>query len=187
VLDQLVRQDAAWRREGIELDLSFNLSPRQLWSPHLAEKILGKLGAGDLDPRRVIIEITESTAMSDPDRTQAILAELHAWGLRLAIDDFGTGYSSLSRLNHLPVDILKIDRTFVRGVDRDHDLGSMVQAMVQLAKNLDMTPLAEGIETAEELAFLIEHGCPLGQGFFLGRPVPPTEITAIVRGSRTER
>jgi diguanylate cyclase (GGDEF)-like protein/PAS domain S-box-containing protein len=187
VLDQLVRQDAAWRREGIELDLSFNLSPRQLWSPHLAEKILGKLSAGDLDPHRVIIEITESTAMSDPDRTQAILAELHAWGLRLAIDDFGTGYSSLSRLNHLPVDVLKIDRTFVRGVDRDQDLGSMVQAMVQLAKNLGMTPLAEGIETAEELAFIIEHGCPLGQGFFLARPMPPTEVPAIVRGSRTER
>ncbi|MEP7033197.1 MAG: EAL domain-containing protein [Actinomycetota bacterium] len=180
VLDQLVRQDAVWRAEGIDLDLSFNLSPRQLWSPRLAEKILGKLEAGDLDPRRVIIEITESTAMSDPDRTQAILTELHAWGLRLAIDDFGTGYSSLSRLNHLPVDILKIDRTFVRGVDRDRDLGSMVQAMVQLAKNLDMTPLAEGIETAEELAFLLEHGCSLGQGFYLGRPVPAVEIAAIV-------
>ena len=125
--------------------------------------------------------------MSDPDRTQAILTELHAWGLRLAIDDFGTGYSSLSRLNHLPVDILKIDRTFVRGVDLDRDLGSMVQTIVQLAKNLDMTPLAEGIETTEELAFLVEHGCPLGQGFFVCRPIPAEEIPAIVHASRPLR
>ena len=88
----------------------FNLSPRQLWSAHLAEKVLGKLAAADVDPGKVVVEITESTAMADPDRTQKILNELHAWGLTLAIDDFGTGYSSLARLKHMPVDILKIDQ-----------------------------------------------------------------------------
>ena len=134
-----------------------------------------------MDPRKVVVEITESTAMTDPERTQRLLAQLHAGGLRLAIDDFGTGYSSLSRLRHLPVDLLKIDRTFVREVDRDEDAASMVRAMVQLALSLGMTPLAEGIETAGELDFLIQNGCPLGQGFYLGRPVPAAELTRLWR------
>ena len=130
-----------------------------------------------MDPRKVVVEITESTAMTDPERTQRLLAQLHAGGLRLAIDDFGTGYSSLSRLRHLPVDVLKIDRTFVREVDHDEDAASMVRAMVQLALSLGMTPLAEGIETAGELNFLIENSCPLGQGFHLARPAPAAELT----------
>ena len=118
--------------------------------------------------------------MADPDRTQKILNELHAWGLTLAIDDFGTGYSSLARLKHLPVDILKIDRSFVRDVHLDPGLASMVQAMIQLAGGLGMTPLAEGIETAGELAFLREAGCPSGQGFYFARPVPAHEIPDLV-------
>src|SRR2546427_4011280 len=136
-----------------------------MWPAPLAEKFLGKLGMYDVDPHDVTIEITESTAMADPDRTQRLLTELHAWGFTLAIDDFGTGYSSLARLKHLPIDILKIDRSFVSDAHMDHDAGTMVQAMVQLAKNLGMTPLAEGVETVEELAFLRALNCPLGQGY----------------------
>ena len=109
-----------------------------------------------------------------------VLTELHAWGLTLAIDDFGTGYSSLARLKHLPVDILKIDRSFIHDVDRDEDSGRMVEAMIQLAHGLGMTPLAEGIETAEELAFLREAGCTLGQGFHFARPVPAGEIPRLL-------
>jgi EAL domain-containing protein (putative c-di-GMP-specific phosphodiesterase class I) len=128
----------------------------------------------------VVVEITESTAMTDPERTQKLLSELHAWGLRLAIDDFGTGYSSLSRLRHLPVHLLKIDRTFVRDVDADADAASMVRAMIQLALSLGLTPVAEGIETPGELAFLIDNGCPLGQGYLLSRPVAADRITALM-------
>ena len=102
--------------------------------------------------------------MSDPDRTQAILTELHAWGLRLAIDDFGTGYSSLSRLNHLPVDILKIDKAFVHDVHNDMGQASMVRAMIQLAQGLNMMPLAEGVETMQEYEFLRANGCRLARG-----------------------
>jgi EAL domain-containing protein (putative c-di-GMP-specific phosphodiesterase class I) len=142
--------------------------------------MMEKLSRAGLDPHDVVVEITESTAMADPDRTQRVLSELHAWGLTLAIDDFGTGYSSLARLKHLPVDILKIDRTFIHEVDRDEDSGRMVEAMVQLAHGLGMTPLAEGIETAEELAFLREAGCTLGQGFHFARPVPAEEIPALL-------
>ena len=180
VVREMACQHAAWAADGLDLMVGFNLSPRQLWSSHLAESVLGKLAHAGVDPHRVVVEITESTAMADPDRTQRILNELHAWGMTLAIDDFGTGYSSLARLKHLPVDILKIDRSFIRAVDRDPDLGSMVKAMIQLAKGLGMTPLAEGIETQGELDFLIEHGCPLGQGFHFAKPVPAEEIPALV-------
>jgi EAL domain-containing protein (putative c-di-GMP-specific phosphodiesterase class I) len=181
VISELARQQAAWRADGLDLTVGFNLSPRQLWSAHLADKVLAKLRDAAVDPRRVVVEITESTAMADPDRTQKILHELHAWGLTVALDDFGTGYSSLARLKHLPVDLLKIDRSFVRDVDRDAGLGRMVQAMVQLADGLGMTAVAEGVETAGELAFLRSAGCALGQGFHFARPVPAEEIPALVR------
>jgi diguanylate cyclase (GGDEF)-like protein/PAS domain S-box-containing protein len=181
VVTELARQQAAWRADGLDLRISFNVSPRELWSAHLPERVLGRLREQGADPALVIAEITESTAMADPDRTQRILTEMHSWGLSLAIDDFGTGYSSLSRLKHLPVDILKIDRSFVSHVDSDPDNASMVRAMIDLAGNLGMTALAEGIETERELAFLVEHGCPLGQGFHLGRPVPASEIPKLVR------
>jgi diguanylate cyclase (GGDEF)-like protein/PAS domain S-box-containing protein len=180
VIDAMAVQQHAWSLDGLDLTVGFNLSPRQLWSAHLAEKVLAKLRAADVDPSKVVVEITESTAMADPDRTQKILTDLHAWGLTLAIDDFGTGYSSLARLKHLPVDILKIDRSFIRDVHRDAGLASMVKAMIQLAHGLEMTPLAEGIESQGELEFLREHGCTIGQGFHFARPVPAEEIPALV-------
>jgi diguanylate cyclase (GGDEF)-like protein/PAS domain S-box-containing protein len=179
VIEELAAQQRRWTEQGIPLEVSFNLSPRQLWQSNLAEKILHQLNTFEVDPNRVVVEITESTAMTDPERTQKLLAELHAWGLRLAIDDFGTGYSSLSRLRHLPVDVLKIDRTFVRDVDHDQDAASMVRAMIQLALSLGMTPLAEGIETPGELEFLVAQGCELGQGFHLSKPVPADEISRL--------
>jgi EAL domain-containing protein (putative c-di-GMP-specific phosphodiesterase class I) len=181
VIDEMAEQRVKWADAGIGVDVGFNLSPRQLWSANLGEKIMMKLHNAGVRPEHVVVEITESTAMADPDRTQKILNELHAWGLTLAIDDFGTGYSSLARLKHLPVDILKIDQSFVRDVHRDTGLASMVQAMIQLARGLGMVPLAEGIETPEELAFLRQHGCPIGQGFLFARPVPADEVPALVQ------
>ncbi|MGE5225660.1 MAG: putative bifunctional diguanylate cyclase/phosphodiesterase [Planctomycetaceae bacterium] len=180
VVGELARQQAQWRTVGIDVGVGFNLSPRQLWSAHLAEKLLGRIRAAGVDPNTVTVEITESTAMADPDRTLMILNELHAWGFRLALDDFGTGYSSLARLKHMPVDVLKIDRSFVRDVHRDPSLGNMVRAMIQLARGLGMTPLAEGVEADGELTFLREQGCPLAQGFLFSRPVPAEEIPALV-------
>jgi diguanylate cyclase (GGDEF)-like protein len=179
VIDEMAEQHRAWKAQGVDLEMSFNLSPRQLWSPNLAEKILSKLRAADVDPHRVVVEITESTAMSDPDRTQNVMSELHAWGLTIAIDDFGTGYSSLARLKHMPVDILKIDQAFVRDVDRDRGLAGMVRAIIQLSQSLGMTPLAEGIETHGEYEFLRANGCRLAQGFLFSRPVPAAEIPAL--------
>jgi len=117
--------------------------------------------------------------MAEPDRTQKILAELRAWGLTLAIDDFGTGYSSLARLQHMPVDVLKIDRAHVRDVDNDDGLAGMVRAMITLATSLGMTPLAVGVETQGEYVFLRSNGCRLAQGFYFDRPVPADVIPSL--------
>src|SRR5207244_8419692 len=122
------------------------------------------------------MEITESAAMGDSDRRLELLWELHAQGVRLAIDDFGTGYSSLTRLKHLPVDILKIDRSFVRDLPGDPGKVSLAAATVQLAHNLGIIPLAEGIETTAQRDYLTAHGCTLGQGFLFGAPRPPEEM-----------
>jgi diguanylate cyclase (GGDEF)-like protein len=180
VIAELVRQTRAWHDLGLPVRVGFNLSPRQLWSAHLAEKILQTLRAGDVDPHDVTVEVTESTAMTDPDRTQKVLSELHAWGFTLALDDFGTGYSSLARLKHMPVDVLKIDRSFVRDVHVDTAQASMVRAMIQLAQGLGMVPLAEGIETPQEYEFLRANGCLLAQGFLFSRPVPGENVPALV-------
>jgi diguanylate cyclase (GGDEF)-like protein/PAS domain S-box-containing protein len=178
VVEELVRQDEAWRAEGLALEMGFNLSPRQFWQPDLAERILTRLALRSVDPTTVTVEVTESSAMRDPERASAVLWDLHARGLRVAIDDFGTGYSSLSRLRNLPIDVLKIDRTFVSEVDRDPQAASIVAAFIQLGQGLGMTTLAEGIETEAEWRFLAERGCELGQGFFFSRPVPADEIAA---------
>jgi predicted signal transduction protein with EAL and GGDEF domain len=184
VLRDLCRQTMEWKREGLQVEVSFNLSPRELWQPNLVRGMLAHLTQAGVDAESVIVEITESTAMTDPERTQRILSELHGRGLRLAIDDFGTGYSSLSRLKSMPVDILKIDRSFVRDIPQDPDACSMVRAIVQLAHSLGMVPLAEGIETQEQWAFLVENQCTLGQGYHFGRPMPAEEFAAFARRSR---
>jgi diguanylate cyclase (GGDEF)-like protein/PAS domain S-box-containing protein len=180
VVDEVARQQRAWREDGLELELSFNLSPRQLWTPRLAERLLERLRGAGVEPSTLMAEITESTAMADPDRTQRVLRDLHSWGLRLAIDDFGTGYSSLSRLKHMPVDVLKIDREFVRDVDRDVRLAGMVRAMIQVAQSLDMIPLAEGIETEGEYVFLRSNGCRLAQGFWFAHPMPADRLRELI-------
>ncbi|HET6791927.1 MAG TPA: EAL domain-containing protein [Actinomycetota bacterium] len=182
VVRELVYQAQAWRELEMDLSISFNLSPRQFWQPDLASGILDRIREGGIDPARVIVEITESSAMTDPDRAQTILETLHDGGLRIAIDDFGTGYSSLARIRDMPVDVLKIDRSFVSGVDVDPQKQSIVTAFIELARGLGVTTLAEGIETEGELAFVRERGCVLGQGFYFSKAVPPEEIIAMSFG-----
>jgi diguanylate cyclase (GGDEF)-like protein/PAS domain S-box-containing protein len=176
VMEDLLRQHRAWRGRGIELDVSFNVSARQLWHPDFVENLMAKLDGSIVDTERMVVEVTETAAMTDPDRTQHAMDILRQRGVRFAIDDFGTGYSSLSRLKDLRVEVLKIDRSFVRDLPYNQDACSMVKAVIQLALSLGMTPLAEGIETRDQWQFLVENGCPLGQGFYFGRPVPASEI-----------
>ena len=165
----MLYQVQAWRELDIDLEVGFNLSPRQFWQPDLARRIVHEVRNADVDAGRVTVEITESSAMMDPDRSQRILWELHDAGLSIAIDDFGTGYSSFSRLLEMPVRVLKIDRSFVQNVHEHSQRGAIVTAFLELAQGLGMTSLAEGIETPEELAFLRQRGCRLGQGFYFSR------------------
>ncbi len=176
VIEDMCRQDVAWRAQGIDLELSFNVSARQLQQQKLAERILDPFEMHGVDPRRVVIEITESAAMADPERTQLMLHEFRERGFRVAIDDFGTGYSSLSRLRNLPADILKIDLSFVRDVPTDPQACSIVTGIIRLAEGLGMIPLAEGVETEAQRAFLMGAGCALGQGYLFSRPVPAADI-----------
>jgi diguanylate cyclase (GGDEF)-like protein/PAS domain S-box-containing protein len=176
VVDELVEQERRWRADGMQLELGFNLSPRQFLQDQLAERLMKKFDDGHIDPGNVVVEITETSAMRDAERAEQILSDLHGHGLKLALDDFGTGYSSLSRLRTLPIDILKIDRSFVTGVDEDPELAKIVAAFIQLGKGLEMTTLAEGIETEGEFRFLREQGCDLGQGFYFSRPIGASEF-----------
>jgi diguanylate cyclase (GGDEF)-like protein/PAS domain S-box-containing protein len=187
VVRELVYQSRAWHELDIDLTISFNLSPRQFWQPDLARGILSRIHEAGVDPSSIVVEVTESSAMTDPDRAQAILEDLHAGGLRIAIDDFGTGYSSLARIRTMPVDVLKIDRSFVHGVDVDPQNQSIVSAFLELSRGLGVTTLAEGIEREEELAFLLAHGCVLGQGFHFSKAVPPEEIIALSYGGLPAR
>lgn len=184
VVEELCAQDRGWRGQGIELQLGFNLSPRQLWSPRLAETLLGSLRSAGVDPRRVTVEVSESTAMTDPDRVQKVLYELRAWGLGIAIDDFGTGHASLARMSVLPADVLKIDRSLIRGIDGDPDLVAMVRATIALASSLEIAPLAVGVERETEALILKELGCRYAQGFLFGRPLPGDRIPALVSEAR---
>jgi diguanylate cyclase (GGDEF)-like protein/PAS domain S-box-containing protein len=185
VLEELCRQDQMWRAAGLEVDLAFNLSPRQLWSTQLSDMLLAHLRAADIAPQRVTVEISEPAAMADPDRAQKVMYELRAWGLRLALDDFGTGLASLARLNVLPADVLKIDRAFVRGLESDPEQARLVRSMVDVARNLGMVPLAIGVETEAEAAFLRELGVPLAQGFLFSPPMPGELVPSLARGVGT--
>ncbi|MDP9329852.1 MAG: EAL domain-containing protein [Actinomycetota bacterium] len=176
VIEELCRQSRIWSEKGLELEIAFNVSPQQLLDPQIVERLLRRLEETGVDPRTVVVEITESTAMADPSDTNRVLEQLDRGGVRLAIDDFGTGYSSLSRLKDLPVSILKIDRSFIRDIPNEPHASNMVKAVIQLANGLEMTPLAEGVETEEQRRFLLEQGCVVGQGFLFSRPIPPAEL-----------
>ena len=179
VVGEACRQAIVWRDEGNALDVSVNLSLHELWQPAAAERVGRRVAETGLEPSSVIVEVTESSAMTDPTRTQRVLGELRRKGFRLAIDDFGAGHSSLNRLAELPCEILKIDRSFVRRLPTDPSAAAMVTAMLELARGLGMQAVAEGIETQAQLEFLVERQCPLGQGFLFSRPVPGEEVTRL--------
>ena len=181
VLDGVCAQIKRWRDEGLALDVSFNLSPRQLRHPELAEHLLPSLVTRGVDPGSLIVEIPESAAMMDPEHTQRVLWSLRAKGLRIALDDFGTGGSSLSRLKHLPVDILKIDDSIVRDLPDDEHAAGMATSIIEMAGMLGSIAIAEGIETEEQRSFLMKAGCTLGQGYLFRRPAPADDISESFR------
>jgi diguanylate cyclase (GGDEF)-like protein/PAS domain S-box-containing protein len=180
VIEEACRQGSLWRDAGLDLYVSVNM-PAAFWEPTAMRHVLDTIDSFGLSPDRMMIEITESAVAGGGLREAPILAELHARGLRLAIDDFGTGHSSLERLNRMAVTTLKIDRSFVAGVPDDRNSCVLVSTMVRLADGLGLQALAEGIETEAQRAFLVAHGCPLGQGYLFSRPVAAEQIEPLVR------
>ena len=153
-----------------------NLSARQLHDPDLVADVRRVLDATGLDPERLVLEITESTIMSDRANAEERLRRIRAIGVRLAIDDFGTGYSSLSYLRMFPVDILKIDRSFVEGGVASRQGEAFLRTITRLTEALSLTAVAEGVETTEQARVLREVGCGFGQGYLFARPMPATEF-----------
>jgi len=166
------------------LTIAVNITPRQFAQPDLALQIDRILQQTGVDPRCVDLEITETIAMADAERSAVVLSELKALGVRLNIDDFGTGYSSLSRLRRFPVDTLKIDRTFISSMDRDLETHEIVRIIVMLAHGLGLKVVAEGVETKEQSDLLKHIGCELAQGYLFSKPSRPEAIEDVLSTNR---
>ncbi len=172
-----------WNLEfGTQLKLSFNLSAAQFVdSDHIQEMVQLLRSSSLIDRNQVIIEITESLKLSDNLEYVDILERLRQHGCRIAIDDFGTGYSSLSYLKRMPIDVIKIDKSFVRDITSDPTDAAMVRAILQMAKAFGLSTVAEGVETVEQLKFLREHGCNFAQGFLFSKPVPLADFSVFAK------
>jgi diguanylate cyclase (GGDEF)-like protein len=181
VLGAAVRQIAAWRAEGLALDVAVNLSAPDILDPALGDEILATLEANHVEPQRLALEITESAAMRDAPLAARHMQLLRAAGIRFAIDDFGTGYSSLSQLSRLPVDELKIDRSFMMHAHERRDDATIVRSTVELAHSMGLKVVAEGVENAQGWNMLRRLGCDFAQGYFISRPVPAVEVTGFVQ------
>jgi EAL domain-containing protein (putative c-di-GMP-specific phosphodiesterase class I) len=179
VLGEACRQLAAWGDHA--LSVSVNVSARQLGSTDLVDVVRAALEDSGIDPRRLCLEITETAMMADPGAIGETLCPLKALGVRLAVDDFGVGHASLRQLRALlPVDTLKIDKSFVDGITDDADDAAIVEGVVRLAHSLGLQAVAEGVETAEQVAMLRTFSCQTGQGYHFARPAEPEAIARML-------
>jgi len=180
VLRTACAQGAAWRAASLEVGVSVNLSLRQLNAPQFPAKVAAALAESGLPPAALTIEVAERVLVEDSGLIADRLAELRGLGVKLAIDDFGTGYASLAHLRQLPVDIIKIDPSFVSGIGQDATLTMLTRTIVQVGRDLGMQVVAEGIEHPVQLAELQEMGCGYGQGFLLARPMAVSGVEALI-------
>ena len=187
VLESACRQVASWSIDNPRLSVSINVSQRQLRRPEFGAEVGSVLARTGIEPSRIALEITESAIMAEVEPTIERLQVLKGLGVRVAVDDFGTGYSSFSWLRQLPVDVLKIDKEFVDELGRREQGGFLVGAIIDLAHNLGLRTVAEGIERPTQLARLKDMHCDLGQGFHVGRPMPPDEVVDLLAIERTRQ
>lgn len=181
IIEEICRQRQIWQALGLPaLRLGFNVSGVQFRQRNLFEQITTALKRAGLDPGSLDVEITETVAMESAGRVQQNVDQLTAVGVSMSMDDFGTGYSSLSNLQAFPVRRLKVDGSFVRGIGRTKDDEKIVEAAVRLGQSLGLTVVAEGVETIEQLKFLKERACEEIQGYWLSKPLPPTEFRRFV-------
>ena len=181
VLRAACGQTKLWHDQGFMLNVAVNLSPRQFQQDDLAAKIIEIVDQSGIDPNFLNLEVTESSIMNNAEAAVQILRKLRTTGIKISIDDFGTGYSSLGVLKDLPIDVLKIDKSFVDEVNINSDNAALVTAIITLAHNLRLTVVAEGVETAEQLDFLSREGCDEWQGYLFSRPLPVKEFDVFIR------
>jgi diguanylate cyclase (GGDEF)-like protein/PAS domain S-box-containing protein len=179
VLDTACAQAASWRQAGDDVRVAINVSFRQIEEPEFVDEVRAVLARHDLEPSAIVLELTESTLARNPGQTLDRLQELAAVGVGLAADDFGTGYSSLSYLQRFPLDVVKVDKSFVDGVGIEPEATALVSAIVQMARALDLQVVAEGVETADQAAALAHMGCDYGQGYHFARPLPAQQVQAL--------
>ncbi|WP_136416669.1 EAL domain-containing protein [Herbaspirillum sp. ST 5-3] len=180
VLRKACAQAKQWERRGTPMRVAVNLSARQFHQGDLADTIAGILDEFDLAPALLEVELTEGVLMEDTAQTGAILERLHGMGVQISIDDFGTGYSSLSYLKRLPIQVLKIDQSFVRDIHTDPDDRAIVMAVIALAHSMKLKVVAEGVETQEQFAFLREYQCDVMQGYLFSRPVSGEDVLSLL-------
>jgi EAL domain-containing protein (putative c-di-GMP-specific phosphodiesterase class I) len=187
VMDKVCRQAHAWRLARPESTpfVSFNVSVQQLRQVDLVSRLEAAIDELGLDPGLIKVEITETGLMDDVQLSMRVLGKLKALGVKLQIDDFGTGYSSLRYLQRIPADSLKVDKSFVMGMEHDAEKRAIVKTIIDLAHSLNLEAIAEGVETCAQLAILLELGCGYGQGYLFDKPLPPEE--AIVREAYASR
>jgi PAS domain S-box-containing protein len=176
VVDTACRQAAEWRRGGSDLGVAVNLSTKQFADVALFDNITEVLTASGLDPRALWLEVTETALVEDLDQATDLLERLAALGIGITIDDFGTGWASLTYLKQFPVHALKIDQSFVAGIDHDAQDAAIARSIISLGEELGMIVVAEGIETVTQQSALQTLGCSVGQGFLYGRPLPAAEV-----------
>jgi EAL domain-containing protein (putative c-di-GMP-specific phosphodiesterase class I) len=167
-----LRQAMTWQAAGIAVPISVNLSAHDVQDPRLPQVVAELLSLYGAPPQRLRLEITESSLLADPERAQENLAALRALGVRIAIDDFGTGYSSLSYLQRLPIDELKIDKSFVKCMATDAGARAIVRAVIDMANDLGLEVVAEGVEDRSTWQVLAALGCDVAQGYYFSRPLP---------------
>jgi diguanylate cyclase (GGDEF)-like protein/PAS domain S-box-containing protein len=184
VAAEACRQHEAWRSQGLpSVPIAINVSPLQFRQRGFAQRLQEIVYSSGIDPGYLQIEVTESTVMESMDEAIQTLKAIRASGIQIALDDFGTGYSSLSHLSHLPLDKLKVDQSFVQRLAHDHASRAIIGAIIALGRMLNLEVVGEGIESADALAYLNEHGCDQGQGYWIGHPMPADEFARWYRES----
>jgi diguanylate cyclase (GGDEF)-like protein len=183
MMDRALAQCRAWRDEGLDVRFSLNVSPAGLLDHELPDTIAGLLVRHGLPPTSLQLEVTESRPIAETPEARAVLDKLRGMGVSIAIDDFGTGFSSLAQLQRLPVDEIKIDRSFVRDMEHDSQDAAIVRSTIDLGRNLGLRVTAEGVESESVRRALLELGCDYAQGFHLGLPLPADEAVAVVRAA----
>jgi EAL domain-containing protein (putative c-di-GMP-specific phosphodiesterase class I) len=176
VLRSAVQQTAAWNDTGQTFDVAINLTVYSLQDPALIGEVKTLLTRTGVPPQHIVIELTEHSALRDPETVQQVLHGLRDLGLRVALDDFGSGYASLANLQQIPVDILKVDRAFTAGIEREPRDEAVVMALLALGRGMHIGVVVEGVEDDAQLIWLRQAGCSQAQGYWIGRPVPANLI-----------